>query len=211
MNNKVIIIRFHYPVDDKRFEWRFGFFKTIVWPRILAQTNKEFDVAIRCNPAHEELFKSLPGGKTIITFQTKNDTPRYKVNGRKRYFHDFVPWSDVIGLPMYDIQIGLDSDDLISPNYVAKIQAVCKGNESLHVFFQPQLFRLKTLRIESMAEYSRERGSAFRALYQPDKSDYRFIDSVSHMILWTLAKKSVGYVDGECFAVAHDLNESTGK
>lgn len=211
MNNKVIIIRFHYPVDDKRFEWRFGFFKTIVWPRILAQTNQDFDVAIRCNPAHEILFKSLPGKKNIITFQTANDTARYKVNGHKRYFHDFVPWESVSGLPMYDIQIGLDSDDLVSPLYVDMIQEACKGNESVHVFFQPELFRLKTLKIESMAEYSRRRGSAFRALYQPDKSDYKFIDSVSHMILGTLAKKSVGYQRGHCFAVAHDLNESTGK
>ncbi len=211
MNNKVIIIRFHYQADDPRFEWRFGFFKTIVWPRILAQTDQGFDVAIRCNVAHEFLFKSLPGGKNIITFQTADDSARYKQNGRKRYFHDFVPWEAVAGLPQYDIQIGLDSDDLVSPQYVALIQEACQGKDSVHVCFQPQLFRLSTLRIEPMAEYSRERGSAFRALYQPDKSDYKFIDSVSHMVLGTLAKKSVVYGTGHCFATAHDLNESTGK
>lgn len=211
MKSHVLITRFHYADNDPRFEWRFAFYKAMVLPRILRQEDQDFDIAIRCNRFHAARFEEL--SPRIMTFQTGDDTAHYKRNGMKRYFHDFVPWEAVSGLPKYDIQSGLDSDDLIGPDYIRIINETFRHEtEATHLCFQPELFRLQTLRIEPMREYSRERGSAFRSLYQPDKGDgYKFIDGVSHMILGRYANKTVVIPKGHCFAVAHHFNESTGK
>jgi len=210
MKSHVLTIRFHYAENDPRFEWRLEYFKKEVLPRILKQTDQNFDIAIRCNPKHAEIFKKL--SPKIITFQTKNDEARYKTgkNGKK-YFEDFVQWEDVRGLKKYDIQSGLDSDDLIGPRYIEAIQEALAGEkEATHICFQPQTFNLKTKRIKPMMRYHGTRGSAFMSLYQPNKENYKFIYCGSHISLWKNAKKSITLPQGHCWATIHDINESTG-
>jgi hypothetical protein len=203
------IIRFHYKEDDQRFEWRLKYFKEDVLPRIRAQTEKRFDVCIRCNPAHYGLFENL-GCKP---FRVKNEYAGYVLseNRTAKYFYDFVRWEDCTDLAQYDIQIGLDSDDLIAPNYVERIKLECgKSKTSLHIYFQPGDYFLKTKTVKPHWEQYKD-GSAFFALYYPDKSEYHHCYEISHRLLHTLAAKSIYIPSGYCWMTIHDQNESTGR
>jgi len=211
MKSNILIIRFHYSENDQRFDWRFGYFKAMVLPRIINQTDQNFDIGIRCNPKHADLFKAL--SDKIITFQTKNDDARYKTGNKgKKYFEDFVRWDDVIGLEKYDIQTGIDSDDLMDLDYIKIVNKAMAGRrEATHLCFQPELFDLKTLEIRPMQRYHETKGSAFMALFQPNKSNYKFLYERSYLTLFKYAKKSIVIPRGHCWATAHWINESTGK
>jgi len=205
------IIRFHYNANDHRFKWRFDYFKNKVLPTILYQTNQDFDIAIRCNSKHNDLFKSL--NKKINPFQVRDEKTGYKISFGKKYFVDFVEWKDVINLPQYDLQMGLDSDDFIGKNYVQTIKnSITNIKESLHLSFQPSIFDLKTRKFREMrTRYGPTNGSAFMALYQPNKINYKFIYCDSHLKMWKYAKKSITLPNGHCWITIHDYNESTGK
>jgi hypothetical protein len=213
-----IILRMHYEKDDPRFAWRLAYFRAMCLPRILAQTSQNFDIWVRCNPWHTDEIKALH--PRINAFQVRNEVVKYKENGRARYFHDFVPWSDVVGMPQHDIQSGLDTDDLIAENYIEKVENEVEKHMSLnpgvplHLSFQPQTFNTKTLAIRPMKRYlPHVRGSAFFSIYQPDKSlgKYKFAYEISHISLGKVFPYSFVIPSGYCWASIHDLNESTGK
>lgn len=206
-----VIIRMHYPENDKRFDWRLSYFKSMVLPRLLKQTDKDFDIAVRCNPWHEKQIKEL--SDRIITFSVKNESERIKVYRNKKYFIDFVDWKDVIGLKQYDIQSGLDSDDLISLDYIQRVKAEIKANpnQSLHISFQPRLFNVLTLKNCGIGtRYNSNKGSAFLSIYQPIKDNYKFVYEESHLTIGRHFEKSIILPEGFCWASVHGLNESTG-
>ncbi|MDD5068069.1 MAG: glycosyltransferase [Candidatus Pacebacteria bacterium] len=211
MKSHVVIIRMHYQEHDKRFPWRLAYFQAMVYPRLMNQTDKNFDIAIRCNQWQEEAIKRID--PRIITFQTRNQTVRYRMHRGKKYFYDFCKWKDVMGLRQYDIQTGLDSDDLVSRCFIERIKSEvnnAEGKKSLHISFQPELFELKTLKTRSITtKYGPKKGSAFLSLYQPNKKNYKFIYEESHLDMWRHAKKSIIIPEGYCWATAHGLNEST--
>jgi hypothetical protein len=210
------IIRFHYEENDPRFEWRFNYFVDAVLPRIKAQTVQVDDICIRCNAWHKDRFEKLG----LKTFYVKDEFVKYKDSGTgKKYFHDFVSFDRVVGLEKYDVQFGLDSDDLIEPDYVslmiAKIEQYADRHpgKSLHLCFQPQTINIRNgkAEIKPMREYTPTRGSAFMSLFQPDKENYTFVYCESHMTLWKHADASFVLPVGYCMATIHDINESTGK
>jgi hypothetical protein len=203
----------HYQEGDPRFDWRLAYFRAMVWPLIQNQTRKDFDVAIRCNEWQEPILKRI--NPSIITFHTKKQLARYRLYNGKRYFYDFCKWKDVVGLPQYDIQSGLDSDDLIRRDYIERVrEEIDKATpgESLHVSFQPMLFNSKTFEQRSMTtRYGSKKGSAFLTLYQPNKRNYKFIYEESHLTIGGNAQRSIIIPEGYCWATAHGINESTGK
>ncbi len=213
-----IITRFHYAENDPRFLWRFNYFQNTVLPRILKQDTKGFDLCIRCEPHHDDLFLSLENmcyneGVPLKVFKVKNERARYRQINKKKYFLDFVLWKDVIGLPTYDLQSGLDSDDLIGPEYMTKVfdTVYSYKDQSLHLSFQPKILDIKTQRERSIrVKYHPKKGSAFLSLYQPDKTNYKFIYECSHLTMWRNAKTSLTLPVGYCWASVHGYNESTG-
>lgn len=203
------IIRFHYEENDPRFAWRFSYFRDAVLPRILAQTDQDFEIAIRCNPAHDQIFKDL--SDRIRVFHVKDEFAAYK---REKYFYDFVPWDRVIDLPRYELQLGLDSDDLIEPFYLQRLRQMLRGmpdHETTHICFQPELLDVKTGKVHPIKQiYSRGRGSAFFGIYQPEGTEpYIFAYSESHLTIDRNFINSIVMPEGACFASCHDLNEST--
>jgi hypothetical protein len=70
---------------------------------------------------------------------------------------------------------------------------------------------IKTKKIKPLGRYSENRGSAFMALYQPDKTNYRFIYEESHISIIKKADIKVILPIGYCYASVHSFNESTGK
>lgn len=207
-----VIIRFHYERNDPRFSWRFEYFRRHVLPRLKQQAYDNFEIWIRCNEWHRPLFESLG----LNTFYIQNEVVKYKQskNGNKRFFHDFVPYEMTVGLPKFDVQFGLDSDDLISEQYIMKVMKTIIDQDltkSIHVCYQPELLYWKTGVIKPLRQYSTNRGSAFMALYQPRNYKYRFIYDESHISIIKKADIRIVLPRGECFASVHDFNESTGK
>src|SRR3972149_4225402 len=211
----IVIVRMHYPKGDPKFEWRFDYFKLMVLPRLLNQTVQDFDIGIRCNPVHAKRFRDL--SPKIIPFTVTKEAEDYiRPEDRSRakpygglYFIDFVEWKDVIGLDRYDIQTGLDSDDLIlRDDYLELIQRKCHSNRrSLHISFQPYLFDLLTLGLHHCGiGFSPTKGSPFLSLYQPDKRGYKFIYHDSHLKMGRYADHSIKIQEGYVAHTVHNLN-----
>lgn len=208
------IIRFHYEESDPRFKWRFEYFVNEVLPRIINQTYKDFDICIWINEWQQPYFDKLKEiAPRLKTFTVKDYEVQYKEERGRKYYYDFTPWKNVEGLEPYDLQMGLDSDDLIDKRYVSAIvQQIKYPQLSLHICFQPDLFILKTGEKKPMKiRYNSNVGSAFMALYQPYKHNYHFIYEKSHLSLGRLARRSRVLPRGYCWATVHDINESTGK
>lgn len=208
------IIRFHYKQTDNDFDWRYSYFRAIVLPRLLDQTNQDFEIAVWCNPWHHKHFLSL--SDKIRVFGVRPEVDGYiRPEDRERAsrFHvDFTYWRDVIGLPPYDLQIGLDSDDLIRETYVSRIfQEIDKHKRgSLHIGFQPMVFNLKNLsQYDFKAKYGPEHGSPFFALLQPDKRSFIFAYEHSHLKMPAFFDRTVSIPEGFCWFSIHDRNAST--
>ena len=209
----VVIVRCHYEENDQRFKWRFEYFKNEVLPRLLAQTNQNFDIAIYCNKKHAELFKKL--SDRITTFYAKKSNPIYRTTSdMKTYYSDFMSLDNIVGLKKYDIQTGLDSDDLVETGYIDKILETIKRNgydKSLHISFQPDTFDLITNKYYPITQHYKAvtRGSAFLTIYQPDKKNYIFAYQYSHIKIGEHFDKSILIPEGYCHMVIHGRNEST--
>lgn len=193
------ITRFHYP-EGAEFEWRFEFYRKWTLPTLLGQTDQDFDIAVWCEPWHEDRFREL--SPKIRTFQAKHERVA------RRRFADFTDWANVKGLERYEIQCGLDSDDLVAPDYVKTVHELCCGDESLLVSFIPLLMEIGG-RVGTMNNVSAGRTSAFFALYYPGLRGFKFAYCDSHRFLWRYTKRVEIVPAGMCCAVAHGHNDST--
>lgn len=215
------VIRMHYEKGDPNWEWRLNYFSSMVLPKLLRQqtthgTKKfNFDICIWANKWQEKQLKAL--SPKIKIFNVKKEkrgyvSPEWEEKA-KRYFIDFMNFKDVVGLGMYDIQIAIDSDDLlITDTFVQKIYSECMDNKDVHTHltFQPYVFdaqELKTYR--SHIQYSAQRGSAFYAIYQPDKTDYLFAYHTTHQKMPSFAKKVIVVKEGYCAYTVHGRNDSS--
>jgi hypothetical protein len=202
MSNKIsFITRFHYLETSNEFLWRFDYYKNNVLPRILNQTNTDFDIWIWCEKKHDEMFKSL--SNKINTFSAtylKRDS---------KYFIDYTTWNEVKGLPKYNIQIGLDSDDLIEPTFVEKVKELSIGNKTIFISFQPMKLDIKNNKKYLMDKYTTKRGSPIFAFYQPDLTDFKFAYHTSHLLMPNIVDKVILIQEGYCYMSIHNLNDST--
>lgn len=203
------IIRFYYSENDPKFEHRYKHFKDNVLPKINNQIYKDFDIYIWSNPVHREMFLAL--GCKIIT------APDKRFYNSRGFYQDKLEYNELEGLPMLDVQLGLDSDDYIEPAYVeVVVKEIKKHNkifpkQSLHLCFLPRFYDLKTNTWHKSPRYSLIRGSAFMALYQPIKTKYRYIYHTDHTSIITYADRKKILPMGYCCAIMHYHNETTGK
>lgn len=181
------IIRFHYPENDPRIEWRLKLFHELTLPSLHKQTDRDFDICVRCNPAHNKLFEGM-GCKP------------FQISSLR------IP----CGLHQYDIQMRLDNDDCVADNYVEYIKGKCKGHSSsLLITFQPQYYILDAEEVVPCGiKYGVHRPSPFTALYYPDKSKYRHIYKMKHDQASVLAENHIYVPWGFCWATIHKDNTS---
>jgi hypothetical protein len=208
----VITIRMHYPEDSPIFEWRFHYFASMVLPRIKKQRGV-FDIAVWCEEHHADLFRSLG----VIPFSVKEEYRGYIRPGYEKksqeYHVDFVPWEAVQGLERYELQLALDSDDLLlRDDYIERIiGSVLDINEPTHVCFQPYIFNLDRLTFyKAPVRYSTTRGSAFYALYLPLQRAYTFVYDNSHLKMQNVAQRRIYVPEGFCAYTVHGSNASSG-
>lgn len=202
MNDIAVITRFHYPENHPDLEWRFRYYRESVLPRLLNQTDDNFDIAIWCEKHHEHWFKDLsPKIKTFQATYAKRDS---------HLFIDYTPWENVVGLEKYKIQIGLDSDDLVSSNFIEKVRSVCEGCPmKLLVSFQPLKFDVAAGARYKMDQYTEKRGSPIFAYYQPSFEDFKFAYHTSHLRMPLYADKTILVPEGFAEMSIHNLNDST--
>lgn len=203
MKDLAIITRFHYPQDHPDFEWRFEYYRTQVLPRLLKQTDSNFDIWIWCEPHHDKDFLDLNPRINVFhgTFRPREG----------RFFNDSTNFSNIEGLPKYRIQFGLDSDELVSKNIVRKAKMHCTGNQSVLVSFQPVLRDLKTGNLYYMKrKYNKKFASAVLAYYQPDLGDeFKFLYHTTNHRMVKYANKVVVVPEGYAEVSIHDFNSST--
>lgn len=205
----------HFPKDDPRWSWRFNYFASMVLPKILAQRDQDFDICIRANKWHAKELKALSPKIKIFDVKEKEKGKIKKGYEEKAkiYFVDFVDFQDTKGLKRYDIQIGIDSDDMpINIDFVTRLKKECINRlmTSLHVGFQPYIFEASTLRTFKSFRYSAERGSPIFALYQPNKKrEYVFAYEDSHLKLPQYMEQSITISEGYCAFSVHNFNSST--
>jgi hypothetical protein len=205
-SSTTIITRFHYPKNSKGWDWRYQFYSNEVLPRILAQTDNNFDIWIWCEPWQNDSLKSL--SNRISTFTGQWDYQNSSL------FSDFTDYSKLNGLPKYQIQIGLDSDDLIEPGFIEHVHELCHGNKSIFVSFQPYKLDIvsnKKYKFNPMNRYEKiNRGSPIFAFYQPVLNDnFKFAYHASHLKMPQYASKHIFEPEGLVSMGIHHLNDST--
>lgn len=201
MNNTVIITRFHYPKNHPDFQWRFEYYKKEVLPRLMRQSDQGFDIAIWCEKHHEEIFRGL--SPKIRIFQAKY------LKRDSRLFIDYTDWTSVKDLPKYKIQIGLDSDDLVSSEFIKMVHLLCQGDDSILASFQPIKKDIETGKKYKMDQYNKKRGSPIFAFYQPDFNNYKFAYHTSHLRMPLIAEKVIIVPEGYAEMSIHQKNDST--
>jgi len=215
----LIITRMAFEPDDPQWEWRLPFYQSMVLPRLLRQTDQNFEIWVRCHSAHNAVVAALH--PKVHPFQG------YGVEDGKLGFPLFLPcaendampgeWSQEYGLPRAHIQTRLDCDDLVSENFVSRIHAeVAKSpDKPLLVSFQPYKLDLYTLTRYRMGQrYGSQNTSMFLSLYQPEIAGEKYcrIMDYRHGHIWRELGEQVEVVtvpEGYCYLVIHDKNKAT--
>jgi hypothetical protein len=223
MASAAVIIRFHYDVDDpsskysaseEQFEWRFGYFVSMCLPRIRRQAGPPVDVWVWCEPGHRERFERLgcktftvkPSWKGWLKPGHEGKDGKLSIAGRDSKLHiDFVPWEAVEGLPQYDLQIAIDSDELLLRTdtfHLIKEHFTCL-EKTAHLSFQHVMFDVVGCQLySSHFRYTTKKGSPFYALWQPNvpPEKFVFVYDNSHQVIW----KQMHHT----FLASSDLQES---
>lgn len=216
--NTAFIIRLHYKKDDPKWLWRYSYFASMVLPKLLAQDDQDFDICIRANPWHKAQIEAL--SPKIKVFDVKKERKDFIKAGYeekcKKYFVDFVYYEDLKDFRMYEIQIGIDSDDMIlRTDFVTRVKNECRESKSsLHISFQPNIFHVPTLRnYRCDFKYGEYKGSPIFVLYQPQCSEeYRYVFAYedSHLKLPKYMRRAIRIEGNYCSYSVHCHNASTG-
>lgn len=211
------VIRMHFKKNDPRWSWRLAYFRAVVLPKLLAQTDQDFDICLRVNPHHVAEVQAISDRIKIFDIvQSRKNwiKPGYR-HKAKRYFVDFIEFKYLVGFERYDIQIGIDSDDMpLRTDFVARIKEECarvSAGKTLHISFQPHIFHVPTLRMyKCPTEYGEAKGSPIFALYQPaGVKRYIFAYEDSHLKLPTYTDRKIRIEEDYCCYSVHDNNSST--
>ena len=191
---KAIIIRMWHNNQD-HFEWRYHYFASCVLPRLQAQTVSDFDICILSDPKDHQRLKALD--KRIKPFTMITDGYDYRT--QSNFTQDMTK-----GLDKYNLQIRLDSDDLVEPDFVQK----CAEGKKV-VTFQPELFILKKLQVKKMkARYRDDRPSMFMS-FRSDMDDYKCIYSE---VFFRFGRYDCTlHPEGTCYMTIHGTNKGTSE
>lgn len=184
--------------DPKVFEWRFNYFAAMVLPRLQKQTVQDFDIRILAAPKYHKLLIHLD--KTLIKpFVLHGDTFDYKTQGNFKN-DDIKGFYEHKNFWYYRRQTRLDSDDLVTPDFVATIVK----QKTPYVSFQPMLFVTNTLQCKSMRHrYNSKKPSMFLSVL-----DYP--ECIYHRVFTRFNDQPCTVLpEGYAFMSIHDHNQGT--
>lgn len=209
MKSKLAVItRLHYDENDSKFPARLEQYKNRPLDSLLKQTDQDFDIWVWTEPWHDEVVKAI---HPRINVFHGNWRKRDSGDSTQRYFIDYTHWRDIQGLPKYEIQVGLDSDDTLAPKAIAYIKRSCRGIKRTAISLQPLKEDLRTGQLYHMRRYAKHRCAPIFALYQPKSltDDFMFAYQASHMRLAAYCDKKITLPEGLAFMGITGLNEST--
>jgi len=182
----IIIRMWHNDVED--MNWRYHYFASNVLPRLQRQ-KEDFQIWILSPSDWHKRLEALD--KRIHCFTLNTDGFHYKKQGN-------FTFDDAPDLPHFNIQVRMDSDDLVSNDFLSVIK-----NTDGNVTFQPELFLLDELKVKKMAHrYRGNKPSAFLALKGYDECIYH---QVFMRFNATLIK------EGRAWVTIHDRNQGSTK
>jgi hypothetical protein len=202
-----IIVRLFFEPEDPRAAWRLAFFENMALPCLQRQTCPDFEIWIRCHPAHRTRLEAMD--RRIHTFRAQP---------RREFMESGLTAlaslaGDGVDLPQVDIQTRHDSDDLVSRHYVARIRKEVErkaAGDSLVVSFQPFKLALPShQRYRMSIRYGPRRTSMFLSLYQLPGENYRYIYEFNHRLIWESFPRVVTVPEGYCDLVIHGGNVHT--
>lgn len=187
-----IIIRIDYP-DTPDFYDRFMLFRANMLARLKRQTDQNFEIWVRCNPAHNQMFQE----HGCLPFN-------YAGEAKRNRFGAFRPWS-VDSFRDYDIQTRVDYDDIVSLDFVEKIHSLYKPGRL--VCFNRYKFDLWTMKTYKRKPYHKKHVGMFLSLMK----GWPFIYSRSHNKMWMDADEVILVPHGYCWQVIHGDNAGTSR
>lgn len=200
-----IVTRMLYP-DRERLDERMEIYLKHCLPRLRIQTKQGFDIVVLCNRKHRKVFEKLG----IIPIFMKDNWFGQRPT---KYWSAFTSYDNLEGYIKYDIQTSIDSDDMLSRDYVETVEDIIKKEsegKSLHIHFKPRFYKLSTGEEKYQdRDYGINRGTAFYSIYQPDKRNYVYVGSDSHLWMPKKFNKSIFMPEGYCWIGIHDNNDST--
>lgn len=183
-----VIIRMDYPEDTPDFSDRFVLFQANMLARLKRQTDKDFEIWVRCNPVHNDLFQK----HGCQTFNVPGEAKRNR-------FGAFQPWS-VDLFRDYDIQTRADYDDIVRLDFISKIHQEFKPGRLL--CFNRYRFDPWTMKSYMTRCYHQKHVGIFLSLMK----GWPFIYSRSHNKMWMDAEETVIVPHGYCWQVIHGAN-----
>lgn len=186
MTDTAIIIRFWHN-NPSDMDWRYHYFLSSVLPRLHAQTDRNFDICMLAPPAYHDVLKD--NGIKPFTLDEPYDYA----------LHANFCKSQTVGLGDYRIQIRIDSDDLVSPDFVS----IIRNSKAQFVSFQPEMFLLDELRVKPMNHrYHAGKPSMFLGVKDYDECIY-------HRVFFRF--NPCEFYDGHCWMTIHDRNFGTNR
>lgn len=193
MNLKhAVIIRIDYP-EGPIFRYRLLLFRSNTLLRLQNQTDTNFEIHVRCNPAHNELFRELG----CIPFNIQ-------YNGKRNRYGVFPPWHTDL-FEDYDIQTRIDCDDIVSLDFIEKIHEEYKPGRLL--CFNHHVFDMWTMECVKRTRYPSNHLGMFLSLMKGKP----FIYSRNHTQMWQDAEETKFIDYGYCWDVRHGQNASKKK
>lgn len=206
MNPAAIIIRLCYylpGVDETARAWRFAFFRDHVLPRLFAQ-DSPVDVWVWVHERHAAEVEAMD--PRVRTFTVDLDHPG-SVLFDGTTLRGF-PWRAVRGLPRYEHQVLMGSDDLIGPSFVSVARATLAHYPRALATVQPLMLDWPTGRLFEMPAWRRP--SPFVVLRQPIADPrYTWVWSEDHRKLGRLVPKVVYLPAGQAVMTVHGRNDGT--
>jgi len=198
----IVITRMWYENKKDLLE-RVKIYEFNLLPSLLNQTEQDFDIGILCNEKHKEIIQDIH--PRIIPFFTKKKGTR-----TGKYWHIFSSWKDITGIKKYDIQTNIDSDDIVSRDFIKVIRDSINEGEKTLIHFRPLLRDFFTGIIKRIKiNYHEKYPSACYSLYQPDKKKYIYIGQDSHTRMYQYAGKVITIPEGYYWVNIHDRNDSS--
>jgi hypothetical protein len=222
-----VVVRIHSRPDDegrRSFRWRLHYFAAELMTRLERQSSQDFDILVRTHPSGWQDEAILALSPKIKVFHAlpewqEHIRPQDKARAR-RYWIDFIEYKHLADFPRYDIQTGIDSDDLVlRADFIETIErhVQAEPERSLHISFQPYVFDWRLLgAYECQHRYSTTKGSPMFSLYQPpDHEPYVHAYHDSHLKMQTFAERRL-FIDATAtvkgfvaFTCRHGDNSST--
>lgn len=202
-----VVTRFYYPEWDDDVQFRYDFWVNKCLSRLDDQTDLGFRLNVWVDDGpHGTAGVEVPkvGAERVNKFTVALP----ELDGWEGFAH----WDNVHGFEGGRVIVGLDSDDLVSPDFIETVRKEAEGRVSnTLVSFQPTKLDIKTGFEYTMKQYQpRLKCSPVFAMIQPDPADRVFPYYRGHYRLPNDDRWEMVYLgEGFCKMGIHDLNALT--